>query len=256
MNKIKSHIIREVKRNSSTILSVVAGIGVISTAVLAAKATPKALDIIDQAEYEKGSKLTTLEKINVTGLCYTPAILSGLATISCIFGANYLDRKQQATLLSAYALLDRKFKDYRHGVQMEFGSYYDDNGKDINAEVYKHTMNKDDIQKPNDDEILVYDIFNRRYFNTTLQKLRDTELAINKQLHTEDYVCVNDIYKMLGEEALDTGTAFGWSTQANFEINWETWVTFELEKTVLDDGLEVYMLTYSAEPYLEYDLWL
>ena len=255
MNKIKAHLGREIKRNGSTILSCIAGVGVISTAVLAAKATPKALDLIDQAEYDKGEKLTKLEKINVAGLCFTPAILSGLATITCVFGANYLNKKQQATLLSAYALLDRKFKDYRHGVQMEFGSY-DDNGKDIDTKVYKHTMDTDDIPKPNDDEILVYDIFNRRYFNTTLHKLKDIELAINKQLHTEDYVCVNDIYKMLGEATLDTGTAFGWSTQANFEINWETWITFELDKTVLDDGLEVYVLSYSAEPYLEYDLWI
>lgn len=255
MNKIKSHIMREVKRNSSTILSVVAGVGVISTAVLSAKATPKALDLIDQAEYEKGEKLTILEKINVTGLCYTPAILSGLATITCIFGANYLNKKQQATLLSAYALLDRKFKYYRHGVQMEFGSHYDDNGKDFDAEVYKYTMNTDDIQKPNDDEILVYDMFSRRYFNTTKDKLKEVEYNINKKLHTEDYVCLNDVYKLLGEEPLDIGDAFGWSTQANFEISWETWIEFMLQFVELDDGLEVHMMTYSTEPYIEYDIW-
>lgn len=255
MNKIKAHLGREIKRNSSTILSCIAGFGVISTAVLAAKATPKALDLIDQAEYEKGEKLTKLEKVNVAGLCFTPAVLSGLATITCIFGANYLNKKQQAALISAYTLLDRKFKDFRHGVQMEYGSY-DDNCRDVDIKAYRHSMNTSDVVKPKDDEILVYDIFNRRYFNTTIQKLRDVELEINKQLHTEDYVCVNDIYKLLGEEMLDTGVAFGWSTQANFEINWETWITFELEKTVLDDGLEVYMMTYSTEPYLEYDLWI
>lgn len=252
MNKIKSHIIRETKRNSSTILSAVASIGVISTAILAAKATPKALDLIDQAEYEKGDKLTTLEKINVTGLCFTPAILSGIATISCIFGANYLNKKQQASLVSAYMLLDRKFKDYRHGVQMEFGEYDD---KDVDIKVYRHSMDTEDIIKPNDDEILVYDIFNRRYFNTTKEKLKEVNHKINKKLHTEDYVCVNDIYKMLGEELLETGTAFGWSTQANFEISWETWIDFDLEFVELDDGLEVYMMSYSTEPYIEYDLW-
>lgn len=254
MNKIKSHIMRETKRNASSILSVVAGVGVISTAVLAAKATPKALDLIDQAEYEKGSKLTTLEKINVTGLCYVPAILSGIATISCIFGANYLNKKQQASLVSAYMFLDRKFKDYRHGVQMEYGSYVD-YGKDVDVKAYKYTMDTDDIPKPNDDEILVYDMFSRRYFNTTKEKLKEVEYTINKKLHTEDYVCLNDIYKLLGEKPLDIGNAFGWSTQANFEISWETWIEFELELVELDDGLEVHMMSYSTEPYIEYDLW-
>ena len=254
MNKIKAHLGREIKRNGSTILSCIAGVGVISTAILAAKATPKALDLIDQAEYDKGEKLTILEKFNVTGLCYVPAILSGIATISCIFGANYLNKKQQASLVSAYMFLDRKFKDYRHGVQMEFGSY-DDNGRDVDTKVYKHTMDTDDVQKPNDDEILVYDMFSRRYFNTTIEKLKEVEYSINKKLHTEDYVCLNDIYKLLGEEQLDIGNAFGWSTQANFEISWETWIEFMLQFVELDDGLEVHMMTYSTEPYIEYDLW-
>ena len=51
-----------VKRNASTILTVVGGAGVVTTTVLAIKATPKALLLLDDAEKEKGAELTMKTK--------------------------------------------------------------------------------------------------------------------------------------------------------------------------------------------------
>ena len=53
------------KRNASTILTVIGGAGVVSTTVLAIKATPKAITLLDNAEREKGEELTVLEKTKV-----------------------------------------------------------------------------------------------------------------------------------------------------------------------------------------------
>ena len=52
-----------VKRNASTILTVLGSIGVVATTLTAVKATPKDLHLIQEAEQEKGGKLTTWEKI-------------------------------------------------------------------------------------------------------------------------------------------------------------------------------------------------
>lgn len=41
-------------RNASTVLSCLGGVGVVATSVLAVKATPKALKLIDKAKEEKG----------------------------------------------------------------------------------------------------------------------------------------------------------------------------------------------------------
>ena len=56
-----------VKRNASTILT---GLGsivvvVVATTLTAVKATPKALRLIQEAEQEKGGKLTTWKKVRI-----------------------------------------------------------------------------------------------------------------------------------------------------------------------------------------------
>lgn len=92
------------RNNSATILTTVGAIGVVGTAVLTAKATTKANDILEEATIEKGEKLTVKEKIVVAGPSYIPAILMGTVTVSCIFAANVLNKRHQAALVSAYTM--------------------------------------------------------------------------------------------------------------------------------------------------------
>ena len=100
------------KRNSSVILTCVGGIGVIATAVLSVKATPKAYERIEQAKKEKGKELTKFETIKSAAPSYIPAVAVGLGTLVCIFGANALNKRQQASLISAYTLIDKSYKQY------------------------------------------------------------------------------------------------------------------------------------------------
>ena len=55
------------KRNASTILTTVGGLGVIATAITVAKATPKALELLEEAREEKGEDLTRIEKNQNSG---------------------------------------------------------------------------------------------------------------------------------------------------------------------------------------------
>ena len=54
-----------VKRNASTILTGLGSIVVVATTLTAVKATPKALRLIQEAEQEKGGKLTTWKKVRI-----------------------------------------------------------------------------------------------------------------------------------------------------------------------------------------------
>ena len=64
-----------VKRNSSIILTVIGGAGVIATSIIAVRETPKALKLIEDAKEEKGEDLTVFETIKVAGPVYIPSIL-------------------------------------------------------------------------------------------------------------------------------------------------------------------------------------
>ena len=73
------------KRNASTILTCAGGVGVVATAVVAVKDTPKAMQIIEQAEEVKGESLTVVEKIKYAGPVYIPADSIGASTLAFIF---------------------------------------------------------------------------------------------------------------------------------------------------------------------------
>ena len=87
--------------------------GSIGTAILTAERTPKAIQLVKEAEEKKGRELTTNEKIVVGAKAYAPAIGMGVATIACILGAGALSHRAQKSLASAYVLLSEQYKMYR-----------------------------------------------------------------------------------------------------------------------------------------------
>ena len=117
--KLNPKIGRSLKKASPTILTCIGAAGVVATAVLAVKATPKADSLIkaDSRRNHDGDPYaaTKLEAVKSCWKCYIPAAATGVATIICIFGANTLNKKQQASLASAYALVNRSYSDYMTG---------------------------------------------------------------------------------------------------------------------------------------------
>lgn len=104
------------KNTASIILTCLGGAGVIATSVMAVQETPKALKLMDEAEKEKCAKLSKWEVIKTTAPAYLPSVVCGAATIACIFGANILSQKQQASLASGYAFIEQSYRQYRQKV--------------------------------------------------------------------------------------------------------------------------------------------
>lgn len=61
MNNLLSYSKRFVKKNASTILTMIGGTGVVITSVMAVKTTPKALKMLEKAKEEKGEEITNFE---------------------------------------------------------------------------------------------------------------------------------------------------------------------------------------------------
>lgn len=240
------------KRHGSTILTCVGGAGVVATAVLAVKATPKAMRLIDEAEKEKGEELTKLEKVKVAGPAYIPAVVSGVATITCIVGANVLNKRQQATIASAYALLDSSYKEYKDKVKELYGEEAD---LRVREELAKDKYDDMDvIESPEENETrLFYDEFSQRYFESTIEKVQQAEYQINRDLSMRDYATVNEFYDYLGIPHIDCGDEIGWSSGMNFDYYWQSWIDFGHHKTIVGEDLECIILTMFGEPTLGWD---
>ena len=236
------------KRNSSTILTCVGSIGVAATAVLAVKATPKAIRLLELAEEEKGEELTTLETVKIAGPAYIPAAITGVSTIACIFGANILSKRQQASLMSAYALVENSYKEYKNKLKTLYG---DDADKEITKEIVKDKYENYDVSV-SDEKQLFFDYFSMRYFESTMEEVLIGENNFNKNLTLNGYASLNELYDSLGIPRVDYGYELGWSHEARGAFYGYSWIDFEHEKITLEGDLECCIISMSHEPTADF----
>ena len=139
----------QIKKHSPEILLVTGITGVVTSAVMACKATTKVDAIIEESkksidmihegmetgnicdvEYteEDGKKDLAIVYIQ-TGVkfakLYGPSVLLGLTSIGCILASNNIIHKRNVALSAAYTAIDRSFKGYRSRVIERFGENMD-----------------------------------------------------------------------------------------------------------------------------------
>lgn len=254
---------RFVKKNSSNILTVATAAGMITTTILAVKATPKALELIKAEEdtrkitktttlyadnqpyttevVEEASKLTPLEIVKVAWKPYVPAIAMGTLTLTCLFGMNYLNRKTQASLISAYAVLEKSYRQYREKcIEM----YNADTDIDIKQKIAKSNFYKN--IEVEDGKELFFDYTSMQYFESTMDEVKEALDTINETLSDSGFVYLNDFYELLGIPLVDYGYNLGWFSDIGT-------LKLDYEKTELDDGdgtLDCWIITPTESPML------
>lgn len=249
MNKLISNSKLFLKRNSSTILTYVGAAGVIGTTITAIQATPKAIQLLEQIEEDKGDDLTNLEKIQVAVPVYIPTIILGASTLACIFGANVLNKRSQASVASAYALLSSSYKEYRDKVL----DLYGEEAESLVVEkIAQDNYDKETV--PEDDgKELFYDDYSKRYFRSTVEKVQRAEYEINRDLIMQDYATINDFYKYLDLPPIDGGDKLGWTTCINYDCYWQLWIDFSHSRTVMDDGTDCRIIRILTDPIVDFE---
>lgn len=252
MNGLLSKSQMFLKRNSATILTCVGAAGVIATTVTAVKATPKAIGLLEKAKEEKGEELTKLEVIKIAGPTYVPAAVLGVSTLACIFGANLLSKQGQASIMSAYALVDGAYKDHRKKVAELFGT---EAGDQVKAEIAKDKYDDKCVEQLEEGKRLYYDYYSEQYFEATPYQVQKAEYEMNRMLMMDDAVYLNEWYFQLGLDKLEHGDDFGWNTSANMDAYWQTWIDFHHQKVTMDDGLECIIISFVQDPMPDFLDW-
>lgn len=256
-----------IKKHSSAILTGMSIIGVGITTGLAINSTIKAVKIIEDktvelTKHEKiyadnnpytvaiPPKFTKKDILYYTWKQYIPVAVSGLSTILCIIGVHNLNRRTQASLISAYALLDNTYKEYKKKIQEE----YPDDPKvvDFEHEIIKSKFDKN-IQLDKNKQ-LFFDYQSMRYFESTLKEVKEAEQHLNDCLAEDGYVCLNEMYDFLELPKTPYGWQLGWSYIYSDTIYSEDDIKlkFEYEPITMDDGLECTIITIKYPKTLEY----
>ena len=239
------------RRSSPTILTCVSAVGVVATAVMAVKATPKAIILLEEAKDDKGEDLTKLEIVRTAGPVYIPAALIGLSTIACIIGIKVLSKRNQASLASAYAMLSESYKRYRKAANTVYGEDADSKiVAQMAKEVYVHadgySVYSSDLDADSE-KILCYDLFSKRYFTTTMAAVINAQYHVNRNLCLRGYSDLNEFYEFLGIDKIDHGDEIGWSMDELAEGG-IMWLDFDNCYTKMDDGMECCVISALSDP--------
>lgn len=257
LQRITHNSKRHLQNHSPTILTCIGAFGVIATAALAVKATSKALKAMKAAENEKGEKLTKFEVVNVAGPSFIPTVVVGVSTIVCVFGANVLNKRQQVSLASAYALLEESFKEYRKSANKVFGEDADSkiiaemaNDRYISSDGW-HIYNPD--HDKDSEKLLFYDFYSQRYFNATYGQVINAQYHINRNLQLRGDASINEFYDFLGIDAVQGGDNVGWVMDDVMQGGY-MWLDFDNRFTTIEGGMECYIITSALLPDIMYPL--
>ena len=94
------------KKHSPEILTGIGIAGMITTAVMAVKATPKALILLEEKKDELDTdRLEPKDIIKTAWPCYIPAAVVGSISVFCLIGASSTNLRRNAALATAYDLV-------------------------------------------------------------------------------------------------------------------------------------------------------
>ena len=205
---------RSISKHSPEILTGIGIAGMITSTVLAVKATPKAVQIIEEEKKEKETeKLPPKDIVKITWKCYIPSAVTCAASVACLIGARSVQSKRTAALATAYKLSETALNDYREKVIETIGEKKE---KTIRDEVAKEQVKRDPVstreiiltEKGN---TLCYDVISGRYFKSDIDKIKRAENELNKKLLSEMYLSLNEFYDALGLKPTSLGNELGWN---------------------------------------------
>lgn len=242
-------------RNSSSILTGASIAGLVATTVMAVKATPKAMQILedDKIVDEKQGlcrhyEHNLLEKAKLTWKCYIPTAIVGGLTISSMVWSNSINLKRAAALASAYSLSESRFRSYREKIIDRIG---ESKIKEIDSAVAKEKLDKDplgskEVILTGKGETLCYDAFSGRYFKSSVEEIKRILNRLSREMLSEDFVVLNDIYFELGLSRTKLGDNLGWHVSDGL-------VEPSFSAQLLEDGSPCIVLDFYTEPkYLEF----
>lgn len=237
-----------IKKHSPEILTGIGIAGMITTTVMAVRATPKALILIEERKEEIGAeKLEAMDMVKMTWACYIPAAITGTLSVACLIGASSVNARRNAALATAYTLSESALKDYQGKVIEMFGEKKNEAVKDAVAKdkVEKNPVVTREVIITEKGNTLCYDAISGRYFKSDIEKIKKAECELNRQMLDDMYVSLNDFYYEIGLDSVKLGDELGWNVDSGY-------IDLSFSSQLASDGTPCLVIDYSVAPRYDY----
>lgn len=235
------------KKHSPEILTGIGIAGMITTTIMAVRATPKALILIGDKKDELGTdELTKMETVKAAWPCYIPSAIVGTASVLCLIGASSTNMRRNAALATAYTLSETTLKEYQEKVVETIGEKKE---RDIREQVAKEKMIKNPVREviltERGGNTICYDVISGRYFKSDRDTINRIVNELNRQMRDEMYVSLNDFYYELGLDGTKLGDDLGWNIDKGYiDINYSSHLDA--------NGTPCLVIDYQVAPVYDY----
>ena len=237
-----------ISRHSPEILTGIGIAGMVTTTILAVKATPKAIKLIEAEKQAKHvDALSPVDTVKTVWKCYIPAVMTGVSSIACLIGSNAINAKRNAALTTVYTLSEMARNEYKEKVIETIGEKKEHTIKEkVDAErIKKDPVSKKEVIITEKGTTLCYDHVFGRYFKSDIDIINRAMNKINREIVINMYASLNDFYAELGLSPVEMGYDLGWNIDDG---------TIEIEPSsqLADDGTPCLVIDYSVSPKYNY----
>lgn len=241
------------KKHSPEILTGIGIAGMITTTVMAVRATPKAILMIEKAEEEKYVEkgepigLTPVETVKAAWKCYIPAAIVGTVSIGCLIGASSVNVRRNAALATAYTLSETALKEYQTKVLEEIGERKENSVRDAIAKdrIEQNPVSRQEVIITEKGNTLCFDVISGRYFKSDIDKLRRIVNDLNRQMRDDMYISLNEFYYAIGLDGIKIGDDLGWNIDTGY-------IDLDFRSQLTEDGTPCLVIDYHLAPRYEF----
>ena len=265
------NVAKSLSNHSPEILTGIGIAGMITSTILAVKATPKALTLLEEKKEELNKKrfdeniekdyslkdhkeldkLDAKTTIKTVWKCYVPSTVTMGVSIACLIGASSVHIKRNAVLATAYHLSEAAATEYRNKVVETIGAKKEEAIRDaVNKDrLEKNPVTKNEVIITEKGNTLCYDHLSGRYFKSDIDKIKKAINEINHQMNKTFYVSLNDLYDELGLDHTELGEVLGWNSDMGL-------LELHFSSHLSSDGTPCLALDFNNLPKYDFDKFM
>lgn len=251
LSNIFNRVLAATKKHQPEILTGIGIAGMITTTIMAVKATPKALDrmaeVKEKHETDTDKKTFAKDILTKVAPVYIPATIIGGLSTACLIGASSVNFRRNAALATAYTLSESALKEYQDKVVETIGEKKEEA---VRAAVAKDRIDNNPPVEKNivvtgGGDTLCYDMMCKRYFYSSIDKMKKIENELNKRMRSENYISLNEFYYEVGLDDVAIGYEFGWNIDRDY-------IELEFDAVLTDKGQPCICVGFANAPDYNY----
>ncbi len=239
-------------KHSPEILTGIGLAGMITSTVLAVKATPKALILIDN--YKKKNNIDSLTFVETTKIAWKPYIPAGLTCLvssMCIIGAAKVNSKRNAALTAAYAISERTLLRYRDKVIETIGENKEKKIMDklSQEDVDNNPLSKTQVIITPKGNTLCRDAYSGRYFRSDIDQIRKMVNEMNRSMTYQNYISLGEYYDKIGLDHIQNDDRIGWNLDQGL-------IDLDISACLAENDEPCIVINFVNPPKVDFDRFL